>query len=282
MRYFLEVAKFENIHRASEALKISPGSLSKAISRIEGELGIKLFYKEGRNIRLTDQGNFLKLKASQIVQLEESARAEISGLPGHLHVIMAGPEVLISKFGFELTQQLEKKYRDATFEYQTCDDDKALSRVAEGEAHLALVTADVPSGLTASLLTETKFLTVISQRHPLYPIAKSGKSVAVEKVLEYPFVSPNHPLLGKVGMKQSLDGWRDDMFPRKVLYHSTSLRLIEALVAQGKAIAYLPDYYAKDADFIPLKVTGCPYTCVQKIKLVARRPKEIGWLNQLF
>src|SRR5271155_2109038 len=84
LRYFLEVAKVENIHRASEKSRVSPGSLSKAIARLEAELEVKLFSRAGRNIRLTDQGRLLRMRAAQLLQLEEAARVEIGGLQGQL------------------------------------------------------------------------------------------------------------------------------------------------------------------------------------------------------
>lgn len=282
LRYFLEVARFENVHRASEKLRVSPGSLSKAIARIEDELKSKLFSREGRNIKLTDQGRLLKVRAAQILQMEESARMEIAGREGQLRVVLAGPEVLLSKMGIGLTADLQKRYPGATFEYHACDDGRALEEVAMGDAHLALITGEAPSGLTTKTLAEAKFLTVVGPGHALYATAQAKRSIAVEEVLKHSFVSPSHPILGRVGLKQSLDGWRDDEFTRDVAFLTTSLKILETLVTAGRALAYLPDYYAAQLDVLPIKVTGCPYACVQKIKLVARRPKSIGWLNQLF
>src|SRR5882724_1423159 len=103
LKYFFEVAKSENIHRASEKLRVSPGSLSKAISRIEEELKTTLFSRDGRNIKLTDHGKLLKFRAAQILQLEEATRMEIAGHEGQLKVVMAGPEVLLSKMGMNVT-----------------------------------------------------------------------------------------------------------------------------------------------------------------------------------
>lgn len=282
LRYFLEVAKHENIHRASEKLRVSPGSLSKAIARIEDELKAKLFSRDGRNIRLTDQGKFLKLRAAQIIQMEESARMEIAGVEGRIQVVIAGPEVLLSKMGLEVMAQLEKSYPGATFEFQSCGDEQALQKVVMGEAHLACVTSDAPSGLTSKTFREAQFVTVAGPGHPLYVRAKGKKSISVDEVLKHSFVSPSRPILGRVGLKQSLDGWRDDQFTRKVAYLTTSLRLLEKILLQGKALAYLPDYYADQLGVPALKITGCPYSCTQEIKLVARRPKETGWLNRLF
>jgi DNA-binding transcriptional LysR family regulator len=283
VRYFLAVARSENIHRASERLNVSPGSLSKAVSRIEGELGVKLFSREGRNIRLTEAGRLLRSRASDLVTLEESIRAEVAGGPGALTAVIAGPEILLSHLGPEISARIRKRNPRASFEFQACDDGTALKRIETGEAHLALVTADVPAALATRQLEETRFLTVVGRGHPLHARARAKKTVTVEDALEHEFVSPTHPIFGRVGQKQSLDGWRDDEFPRRIGFTSTCLSLITRLVSQGRALAYLPDYLVTGLDGVePLKISGCPYTCVQRIKLVARRPKDTAWIDELF
>ncbi len=284
LRYFLAVARDENLHRASEKLHISPPSLSKAIDRLESELSVSLFTREGRNIRLTDHGRLFQKRASEIVQLAESARLELAGHQGSIHVVIAGPEILLSEMGVSVAQDLKKRFAKSTFEFHASSDEDALSKVKRGEAHLAIVTSEVPShfGLSTKALSEPMFQTVVGERHPLYSSARSKKTIPVEEVLEHPFVSPNHPLLGKVGLKQSLDGWRDDQFPRHIEYLTSSLKLLEELVIQGKALAYLPDYYARRLNCAVLKVSGCPYSCSQKVRLVAKNPKDRSWLNHWF
>ncbi|MGF6905582.1 LysR family transcriptional regulator [Fusobacterium sp. PH5-44] len=54
--YFRTIATIESYSRASEELYISQSTLSHAISSLEEELGISLFYKSGRNIKLTQYG----------------------------------------------------------------------------------------------------------------------------------------------------------------------------------------------------------------------------------
>lgn len=284
LRYFLGVARDENIHRASERLNVSPGSLSKAITRLESELSVTLFSREGRNIRLTDHGRLLQKRASELVQLEEAARLELAGHEGKIQAVIAGPEILLTEMGIMISAALKEKYPMASFEFHAVDDENGIGQVSRGEAHLALITAEVPShlGLTTKILSEPHFQTVVGEKHPLFTAAKAKKIVPVEKVLEYPFVSPNHPLLGKVGLKQSLDGWRDDQFPRRVDFLTSSLKLLEELVIQGKALAYLPDYYAKRIGAEVLKISGCPYSCSQKVRLVAKNPKDRSWMNQWF
>jgi DNA-binding transcriptional LysR family regulator len=284
LQYFLGVARFENIHRASEKLSVSTGSLSKAISRLEAELGVNLFIRDRRNIKLTDQGMLLQRRASEIIRLEESARHEVGGHPGTIQVVIAGPEILLTKLGTALGATIKEKHPRSRFDFQSSSDEEALDKVHRGEAHLAIVTGDVPANLelTVKSLAEAKFQTFVGKSHPLFAKAKAKKTVAVEEVLKFPFVSPDNPLLGKVGAKQSLDGWRDDQFQRNVQYITSSLKILEELVVSGKAVAYLPSYFCESLPLEILNVSGCPYSCVQKIKLVARNPKDTSWLNAIF
>lgn len=284
LRYFLGVARSENIHTASEELHVSPGSLSKAITRLEEELSVKLFSREGRNIRLTDHGRLLQKRASEIVQLEESARLELAGVKGSIQVIISGSEVLLGHWGVEFTQKIKTKYPLSSFEFQASNDVEAIEKVKLGEAHLAFVTSDIPVGsdLSSKVLGETMFKTYLSENHPLYKKVKNKKPISVHEILQHSFVSPSNPLLGKVGLKQSLDGWRDDHFPRKIEFLTSSLKILEGLVMSGKAIAYLPEYFGSNLNLEEIKITDCPYSCSQKIRVVARKPKELGWLNQIF
>jgi DNA-binding transcriptional LysR family regulator len=283
LQYFLGVARQENIHKASKSLNVSTASLSKAVARLEAELGVKLFARERRNIRLTDQGRLLQKRASEIVQLEETARHEVAGHPGTIHAVIAGPEILLAKFGTEFCSGLKRKFPKMLFEFHGCPEEEALEQVRRGESHLAITTGDVPGGeLTAKPLLEAKFQTYVGETHPLYPFARAKKVISVEEVLTHAFASPDNPLLGKVGRKQSFDGWRDDQFPRKVEYRTSSLKILEELVTSGRALAYLPSYFCESLPMDYLRVAGCPYTCVQKIKLVASRPRQTSWLNQVF
>ncbi len=70
--YFSVLASVEHYLKASEILGISQPSLSHAISNLEKELGIYLFEKQGRNIRLTRYGKvYLKYVNSALNELEK-------------------------------------------------------------------------------------------------------------------------------------------------------------------------------------------------------------------
>ncbi len=280
LRYFVGVSRLENVHRASRELHVSAPALSKAVSRLEAELGVKLFERRGRNIRLTEQGRVFQRRSIEIIELAEQARFEVAGRLDALHVRIAGAEVLLAKMGTPVVDDIKKRFPEATFELIAATEADAVRKLENDEAHLAIVSDAVSAKTVTKVLGDTHFRTYVGRRHPLARRAK--RAIPVAEVLEHAFVSPDRPILGKVGAKQSVDGWRDDKFPRRIDYRTTSLKTLEELVLAGRAIAYLPEYFADSDELLPLDISGCPYTCVQRIKLVARAPVVSGWLNQLF
>lgn len=84
LKYFLAVAREENISRAAENLHITQPTLSRQISQLEDELGTKLF-ERGKHLKLTEAGTLLRRRAEEVTELVDkiesdfSAPSEISG-----------------------------------------------------------------------------------------------------------------------------------------------------------------------------------------------------------
>ncbi|GHE09561.1 transcriptional regulator [Streptomyces alanosinicus] len=76
LRYFQSVARYEHISRAAEELRIAQPSLSRAIARLEAELGSPLFDRQGRRIRLNQYGVvFLRHVDRALSELDDGRRA---------------------------------------------------------------------------------------------------------------------------------------------------------------------------------------------------------------
>lgn len=78
LRYFLAVAREENITRAAESLHISQPSLSKQLMELEQETGKQLLVRGKRKITLTEDGVLLSKRADEIVKLLEKTEHELS------------------------------------------------------------------------------------------------------------------------------------------------------------------------------------------------------------
>ena len=77
MRYFLAVAREQNISRAAELLFITQPSLTRQIQNMEKEVGRPLFVRGGRKLRLTEAGALLQKRAEEILSLYEKTESEL-------------------------------------------------------------------------------------------------------------------------------------------------------------------------------------------------------------
>lgn len=77
LRYFLTVVREESITKASEVLHITQPTLSRQLSQMEEEIGVKLFNRGTRKITLTNEGILLRRRAEEILQLVDKTENEL-------------------------------------------------------------------------------------------------------------------------------------------------------------------------------------------------------------
>jgi len=80
LRYFLEIAREENMTRAANNLHISQPSLSKEMKKLEDELGKKIFRRGSACMKLTDEGMLLRKRAEDILEMTDKTIAEFHSL----------------------------------------------------------------------------------------------------------------------------------------------------------------------------------------------------------
>ena len=80
LRYFLAVAREENMTRAAEILHVTQPTLSKALKSLEEELGKKLFIRRSFSIRLTEEGQLLRSRAEDLVSMADKIEQEFVAL----------------------------------------------------------------------------------------------------------------------------------------------------------------------------------------------------------
>ncbi len=85
LKYFYSAATLSHIGRAAEQENISQPSLSIAIKKLEQELNVPLFQKNGRNIELTPEGRMFLPYAASILQQAEQARNQMKQCSGQFH-----------------------------------------------------------------------------------------------------------------------------------------------------------------------------------------------------
>ena len=78
LKYFLAVAREENITKAAEQLHITQPTLSRQLAQLEEELGVHLFERGTRRTTLTTEGLLLRRRAEEIVELMDKTERELA------------------------------------------------------------------------------------------------------------------------------------------------------------------------------------------------------------
>ncbi len=77
LRYFYEVAELKSISKVSNNLHISQPALSHQLSKLEKDLGVKLFERSNKGVELTSKGKIMYSYAKQILILHDNLVEDI-------------------------------------------------------------------------------------------------------------------------------------------------------------------------------------------------------------
>jgi LysR family nitrogen assimilation transcriptional regulator len=162
LRYFSQVARRENFRKASEDLRIAQSALTRQIQLLEQELGLLLFDRIKRGVRLTAAGQRL-LERSQYILGEVDRLRETLQIEGN---VPSGPASLaappsIGRLLFpRLAQTFLKSYPKVTLSLLEGFASSVIGQLRRGELSLAIVTDPTPDPLVeyTPLFTESIFL----------------------------------------------------------------------------------------------------------------------------
>jgi DNA-binding transcriptional LysR family regulator len=109
LKYFRVAAELQHVTRAAEKLFVSQSAISRAITQLEEELGVKLFNRQGRAIVLTRYGQLFLDHVIRVHSVIDSARQALSKESGkETGTISLG---FLPSLGLELVPRLIKEYR---------------------------------------------------------------------------------------------------------------------------------------------------------------------------
>ena len=140
LKYAVEVARFQSISRAAEALYLNQPYLSRAIRELEGELGIEIFRRTSRGVIPTEQGEEFLARArgildhvEEVEDLYKVKRKEILRFQVAVPIACYISQAFVA-FARELTGRQMMKA-----DYYETNAMTAIDRVADNQCNLAII-----------------------------------------------------------------------------------------------------------------------------------------------
>lgn len=183
LRYFVAVAKEQNVTRAATLLRVAQPSLSRQIRDLENMLGLTLFTRSAKSIQLTAAGKTFLYEANAILtRVDEALQVVTSLSTGQRKEIHVGyaPSLTVELLPRTL-RLFQAANPDVQVKLHDLSSQEMLDGLQEGSLHVALMIQVSPKAMTNVNFEVLKKFAVCAAAHPSHPIAQS-KEVNLERI----------------------------------------------------------------------------------------------------
>ncbi|MFB5763375.1 LysR family transcriptional regulator [Paenibacillus medicaginis] len=268
LQYFLKVARMEHMTEAARSLHVTQSSLSKTIQRLEEDLGVPLFDRAGRNLRLNEFGNkFLRRAERALFELEQG-KQEIRDLSsqgqGTLELAVTTASSLPN-----ILREFRKKRPEVQYHVQMLSTQEMITLLHRGEVDFCLSSPPVQEDdIECQIVFIDPILVAVPKGHRL----ADRSSVSLAELRDEWFVGVKRGY----GTRDLVDAvCKSAGFVPKYVYEGDEPARLIALVKAEIGIAFIPGTAADSHDAIKfLQVKE--HDLVREIALLWHRNRYIS------
>jgi DNA-binding transcriptional LysR family regulator len=236
LEIFRALATELNFTRAAERVHCVQSNVTTQIRALETELGVPLFERLGRKVRLSDAGQRMLPYADQVLRLLKDAQsiATDSHEPsGRLSV--ASPESIVTYRLPPVLRRFQQKFPQVELSFSPLFSALVPQQIARGELDFAFLIGDLieQGNLVIEDLAPEAMALIASSKHPL----AGRESIRADDVCNETFLLTEHGCAYRVRFENALAA--EGVVLRNVLEFD-SVEAIKQCVALGMGLAVLP------------------------------------------
>lgn len=250
LRYFLIVAREENITKAANLLHLTQPTLSRQLMQLEDELGVKLFHRTKHSIALTEDGLRLKRRAQEIVSLTDKTKQEFLCKEEELigEIAIGCAETRNMSFLSEKIRLFKARYPLVHFQIYSAIADDVKERMEQGLLDIGLLTEPVEISKYDfyRLKEKERWGVIVSKSDAL----ADKTAVTVNDLLNVPLLMPV-----RQSIQHEVSAWFQKDFENLNVAADYNLILNAANMVRhhvGIALCFDLDFQYDDLKFIPL------------------------------
>ena len=250
LKYFLAVAREENITKAAALLHLTQPTLSRQLMQLEEELGVQLFRRSRYHIELTEDGMLLRRRAQELVDLAEKTTREFTLRETELmgEIAIGAGETQSMSFLSRAMVSFRENYPKVTFRIFSANADDVKERLDTGLLDMGLLTEPVDVGRYAFCRMKERDLWGVLVRMDS-PLAKLS-AVTPDDLSQVPLI-----ISGRERVQRELANWFGDRWERLQIAATFNLILNAANMVRygvGTALSFDLNFSFDDLRFIPL------------------------------
>lgn len=232
LRYFLTVVREESITKASEMLHITQPTLSRQLAQMEEEIGVKLFDRGTRKIKLTNEGILLRRRAEEILQLvdkmekelveqEEQVEGKISIGCGEMAAVQVLPKLM---------ETFRQKFPRVTFDIFTATADLVKEQMEKGLLDIGLLLEPIDIEKYDFIRLQIKERWVVLMR-PDDSLSEK-EAVTAKDLSALPLILPR-----RMNVQNELSSWFGNYYDKLDVVFTSNLSTNSAIMVDG-GLAY--------------------------------------------
>ncbi|MFN2449922.1 MAG: LysR family transcriptional regulator [Candidatus Baltobacteraceae bacterium] len=252
LEYFRTVARLQHVTQSAEELQMTQPALSRAIARLEREVGVSLFDHRGRSVRLNRYGTAFLRHVERALAVLDEGRRELADL--------ADRDAGIIAFGFahalgtgvvpDLIAAFRTRYPRARFQLFQNASHIIVDELEAGEVDLALVSPlpQTSARIEAIKLASEELFLAVPHDHAL----AHRKSINLAQLHDETFVC----LREGYGLRSLTDEFCAQAgFAPKIAFEGEEIATLRSLVAVGLGVAIIPAAPAAETSPPLLRIT---------------------------
>ena len=190
MRAFYAIVEEGNISHAAQRLDIAQPALSRQMKRLETALGVQLFERGSRRIRLTDAGRVMYARVEHILGMVDGTVREIteigSGVAGSIRLgtITTSGAMLLP----ELISEFHSRYPNVTYQIWEAEGARILELLDNRVIEIGITRTQVDSKVYESIVLPNEPLVLIMNKD--HEIRAAPDRVKLEELKGVPIIIP--------------------------------------------------------------------------------------------
>lgn len=187
-KIFYYVAKYENITKAAAALGSNQPNVTRVMKLLESQLGCRLFIREARGIRLTEEGERLYSHVEVAYRHLMNAQEEIGGpaMPGGGSVEIGTTETALHLFLLDALHDFRQRYPEVKIKIHNHTTPETIRQLTGGRVDFAVITMPYELPATVSGFPVLDFEEILVGGTQYKDLCKT--SLKLKDIRKYPWI----------------------------------------------------------------------------------------------